>query len=127
MAFLDNLSKKIGDVAEAATDKAKELAELTKLNSGISSEQRQIDALYMEIGKIMFVKEKTNPDSDVAEQCGKIIESEKTIAELTAKISSIKAGGQTAAPAGTGRKFCSSCGAEIPEGSKFCQSCGTST
>jgi predicted nucleic acid-binding Zn-ribbon protein len=126
MAFLDNLSKKIGDVAEAATDKAKELAELTKLSSSVSSEQKQIESLYTEIGKIMFEKEKENPESVIASQCRDIIDSQKTIDELNAKINAIKSGGQPSAgaAAGPGRKFCPNCGAEI-SGGKFCQSCGT--
>ena len=123
MAFLNNLGKKIGDAAEAASDKAKELAEITKLNSSISSEQKKIEALYAEIGKIIFESEKGNPESAVAGQCDAIIAGQNTIEELTEKVNSIKGGGQ--ASAGTGKKFCGNCGAEISETMKFCGSCGS--
>ncbi len=37
MAFLDELAKKIGDVADLAVDKAKDLTEVGRLNMAISS------------------------------------------------------------------------------------------
>ncbi|MDD3169230.1 MAG: hypothetical protein PHC91_07205 [Eubacteriales bacterium] len=93
MAFLENLGKKIGSVAETAADKASEFAETTKLNSSISSEQKQIDARFIEIGKVIFDKEKDDPNSLVADQCRKIMIGQNNIAELQAKIERIKGGG----------------------------------
>jgi chaperonin cofactor prefoldin len=92
MAFFENLSKKVGSVAESAADKASEFAETTKLNSSISSEKKQIEALFIEIGKQIFEKEKDNPDSPLAELIGKIVSSQNTIAELQSKIDRIKGG-----------------------------------
>lgn len=92
MAFLENLGKKIGSVAETAADKANEFAETAKLNSSISSEQKQIDALFIEIGKLIFEREKDDPNSLVADQCRKILMSQNNIAELQGKIERIKGG-----------------------------------
>ncbi|WP_019227928.1 hypothetical protein [Sedimentibacter sp. B4] len=90
MAFLDKIGKKIGDVAGSATDMAKDFAETTKLNSEISAEEKQINQLFMEIGKFIFESEKDNPDSAVAELIGKIKLSQQTIEELKRKIEEIK-------------------------------------
>ncbi|KAF5029755.1 hypothetical protein SDC9_78495 [bioreactor metagenome] len=90
MAFLDKIGKKIGDVAGSATDMAKDFAETTKLNSEISAEEKQINQLFMEIGKFIFESEKENPDSAVAELIGKIKLSQQTIEELKRKIEEIK-------------------------------------
>ncbi len=127
MAFLENLGKKIGNVAGTAADMASDFAETNKLNSSISTEQRQLDALFIEIGKLVFDREKEDPDSLFADQCKRILTGQSNIAELQAKIESIKGGnGQPAEKAAQADvNHCSNCGAAIPENGKFCQSCGT--
>ncbi|MDF2616488.1 MAG: hypothetical protein K0Q47_1143 [Sedimentibacter sp.] len=90
MAFLDKIGKKIGDVAGSATDMAKDFAETTKLNSEISAEEKQINQLFLEIGKFIFENEKENPDSVVADLIGKIKFSQQSIEELKRKIEEIK-------------------------------------
>ncbi len=90
MAFFNELGKKIGNVAETATDKAKEIAEVTKLNSTISSEEKQIKQYYREIGQFIFERDKENPDSPVSELCQKILASQQNIEDLKQKISEIK-------------------------------------
>ena len=149
MAFFNDLGKKIGGAAEvaaekakvaagAAADKAKEIAEVTKLNNEISAEQKQIEKLYLEIGKIIFESDKNDQNSLVAEQCQKILACEKNVAELNIKIQHLKAGDQQTVNAepvqesqdvsvsqeAAKKKFCSNCGAELPAEGKFCQSCG---
>jgi len=90
MAFFNDIGKKIGSAAGATAAKAKDLAEVTKLNSQISDQEKQIDKLYLEIGKQIFELEKENPESPVNELCGKIIAAQKTIAEIKQKIEEIK-------------------------------------
>jgi conjugal transfer/entry exclusion protein len=90
MAFLNKIGKAIGDAAGTATEKAKDFAETTKLNNAISAEEKQINQLFMEIGKQVFMEEKNNPDSPFAEIIGKIAESFKKIEELKNKIQEIK-------------------------------------
>ena len=72
MAFFDELAKKIGDVADMAVDKAKDLTEVGRLNMAISSEEKQVQGLYAEIGKAIFEQDKENAQSPYAEQCVKI-------------------------------------------------------
>ena len=90
MAFFDKIGKKIGDATESAVDKAKDLAEVTKLNSAVSSEEKQIKQYYLEIGKIFFELDKENPDSPAAELCSKILVSQQRIEELKQRIQDIK-------------------------------------
>ena len=127
MAFLDNLGKKIGSAAEMAADKAKDLSEIAKLNVRITSEQNQIDAQYIEIGKLVFDTYKDDPGSPVAEQCRKIVAGQSAIAECKSQIERIK--GESAQPAGAGpqsrARYCPNCGAAIPDNCRFCPSCGT--
>lgn len=129
MAFFEKLGKKIGDAAEAAGDKAKDFAEITKLNNSISAEKKEIDRLIVELGKWAFEAEKSNPESPVAIQCSKILESKKNIESFQEKIEEIKSGPDLEAPVPEVENLeivtCKNCGAIVPEGSKFCPECGT--
>lgn len=90
MAFLDKLGKTIGNVADSASEKAKDFAETTKLNSAISAEEKSINQCFLEIGKFIYEQEKDNLDSSVSELCIKISDSMKNIEELKQKIIDIK-------------------------------------
>lgn len=90
MAFLDKLGKKISEVADTASDKAKDFAETTKLNQAISAEEKQITQYFLDLGKFIFENEKDNPESPVAEMCSKILDSQSEIEELKRKITEIK-------------------------------------
>ncbi|HPZ59310.1 MAG TPA: hypothetical protein PK645_02025 [Bacillota bacterium] len=90
MSFLKDLGGKIGEVASDAAEKAKELAEVTKLKSEISGENRKTQQAYIELGKIYYEKVKDEEDGPEAEYCQAIKASQETIAQLEAKIDSIK-------------------------------------
>lgn len=143
MAFLKNLGDKIGSAASSAAEKAKKMAEISKLNSAIGTEEKHINQAYFEIGKQTFELDKDNPASPVAELCQKILLSQQTIEELKQKIVHLKteetppalekeekpaveetvaSPAQTSAP-GT-RKFCSKCGTANNATSRFCSGCG---
>lgn len=90
MAFLNNLGKKIGSAAEATASKAKEVAEVTKLNAKISDEEKQIEKFYTEIGKIIYQQDKENPQSPVADLCAKILLAQENIQQLRQRVEEIK-------------------------------------
>ena len=90
MAFLNKIGKAIGDAAESATEKAKDFAETTKLNNLISTEEKQINQSFLEIGKQLFAQERNNPDSPFAEAFGNITASYEKIEVLKQKIAEIK-------------------------------------
>lgn len=90
MAFLNKIGKAIGNAAGTASEKAKDFAETTKLNNAISSEEKQINQYFLEIGKYVFEQERNNPESPVAEINDKIIASLRNIEELKRKIEEVK-------------------------------------
>ena len=90
MAFLNKIGKAIGDAAGTASEKAKDFAETTKLNSAISTEEKQINQYFLEIGKYVFEEDRNNPESPYAKIFSKITDSLKNIEELKRKIQEIK-------------------------------------
>lgn len=56
MAFFDDFGKKAKDLAYAGASKAKDAAEVAKVNVEIAGEQRELDKQYRAIGQ-WFVKE----------------------------------------------------------------------
>ena len=119
MAFFDDLSKKVKDVAAVATDKAKDAAELTKINVAIAGEQRTIDKNYRAIGE-WYVNEYEGEIPDAIREIVEAVAASKAkIAELEAsKPVKEEAPAAEAVPA----KTCPICGAEAS--SKFCPQCG---
>lgn len=90
MAFFNDLGKKLGEVAGETADKAKDLAETTKLKTEISSLQRKLQATYAELGQAYYNQEKENAGSPVMDLCNKISETESMINDLEIKIEEIK-------------------------------------
>ncbi|HWP80490.1 MAG TPA: zinc ribbon domain-containing protein [Candidatus Acidoferrum sp.] len=131
MSLFNELGKKLGGAAEVAADKAKDLAEITKLTYEISAAEKRIEDDYAEIGKIVFPLEKDNPDSPVAALCQKIVLTMQAVDSLNARIAQIKSEGpQTTSPNPapnpvTGKRYCPACGQEVTGDGKFCQNCGT--
>lgn len=121
MAFFDDLSRKVKDVASVATEKTKDGVELAKINMAIAGEQREMEKSYRAIGE-WFVSEYTGeiPDA-VKEQVEAVNTSKAKIAELEA---SKPRKDEAAAPAEAqpAVKTCPICGAESD--SKFCPQCG---
>lgn len=90
MGFFEDLGKKIGSATDTAADKARKLAETSKLKSAISVEERKIDLMYTEIGQKFFEQDKDNPESPAADLCEKIKNGLKEIAQYQAEIEAIK-------------------------------------
>ncbi len=131
MTFLKNLGDKLGSAAGTAAEKAKKMADISKLNSTISSEEKQISQAYVDIGKQIFELEKDNPESPAAELCQKILAAQQAIEELKQRIEDLKSDEKPVVTpldkqpsAVADRKFCGNCGAANSASSKFCNSCG---
>ncbi len=113
MGFLDDFGKKLSSAGQEAIAKTKDLADIAKLNSGISEEENKIKAAFLEIGKLYF---EFHPDDyegcfesyfvNVKESKGKIEDYEKQIAEIK------------------GVRKCPNCGMEVPKTAAFCAACG---
>ena len=129
MAFFDELSKKVKDVAAVAADtakdaadKAKDAAEVAKINVAIAGEQREMDKTFRAIGE-WFVNEY---EGEIPETIRELVEA---VAASKAKIADLEASKprkeEEPAPAAEPQpamKACPICGAESD--SKFCPQCG---
>lgn len=113
MAFFDELGKKVSQAGQAAVEKTKEMAAVSKINSSISDEERKINNNYLEIGKLYFATHEANAEPDFAAMVAAIRESNDKIAEYRKQIMEVK-----------GVVICEKCGAEIAGGAAFCASCG---
>lgn len=119
MAFsFDELTKKAKDMAAVAADKAKDAAELAKVNVAIAGEQREMDKNYRTIGE-WFVSEYEGEIPDAVRDVVEAVNASK------AKIAELEASKPVREePVGTpeGEKACPICGAVSD--SKFCPHCG---
>lgn len=120
MAFFDDLSRKAKDVASVASEKAKDMTELAKINMAIAGEQREMDKNYRTIGE-WFVSEYSGEIPDAVKD---LVEAVKTSKEKIADLEASKPKKDEApeeAPK-TSMKKCPICGAVSD--SKFCPQCG---
>ena len=117
MAFFNDLTKKAKDMASVAADKAKDAAEIAKINMAIAGEQREIDKNYRAIGEWYMNEYEGEIPDGVRHLVEAVSASKAKIAELEA--AKEKEEVVEAAPAG---KKCPICGAESD--SKFCPQCG---
>lgn len=113
MAFFDNLGKKISQAGQTAVQKTKEMADIAKLNSSISDEEKKINDSYREIGKLYVSLHDADHEVDFAELIANIHDAEGKIAEYQQQIKDIK-----------GVVRCEKCGAEVSNNAAFCSSCG---
>ena len=119
MASFSEFTQKAKDVAAVAADKAKDVAEYTKLAVAISGEQREISKNYRAIGE-WFVNEYADEIPDgVRDLVLAVAESKAKIAELEAAKAAIKIEKFTLC---AGEKACPVCGGMSD--SKFCPRCG---
>ena len=113
MAFFDDVGKRLSTTGQNAVNKAKEVAEVAKINSMISDEENKINTNYYQIGKLYVTKHANNYENDFATLINEILHAQKKISEFKEQIQTIK-----------GIVKCEKCGAEVSINSAFCNSCG---
>lgn len=120
LEFLNDLGKKAQAVASVAADKAKDAAELAKINVAIASEQREMDKSYRTIGEWYVSEYSGEIPAAVKDLVDAVMASKAKIAELEAS----KPVHEEAEPAQaqSASKTCPICGAVSD--SKFCPHCG---
>lgn len=106
MAFFDDFGRK-------TLQKTQEIAEITKLNSMISDEERRINQLYYQIGKQYAALHRNDCEDVFYTSVMAIAGAETKIAEYKARVQEIK-----------GVQRCEKCGAEVPRGAAYCNACG---
>lgn len=113
MAFFEKLGKTVSEASQKTLAKTKELADTSKLNSMISEEEKTINNLYFQIGKLYVSLHSSDFEEEFSEMVNNVIDSENKIAEYKKQIQEIK-----------GIQRCEKCGAEVAKEAAFCSSCG---
>lgn len=113
MAFLDGIGKKLSQTGQDVMKKTRNFADSTKLTGMIADEERNINALYPQIGKAYYDLHKNDPEYALSELVAAVNDAFARIEQLKDQIAAIN-GGQK----------CPRCGANVPEGGMFCNSCG---
>ena len=103
MAFLDDIMQKTKDTTESM-----------KLSTAIASEEKRIQALYLEIGKKYFELHADSYESALEEEVLCIKEANTKIEAYNEQIKRLK-----------GIVRCAVCGGDVPYGAPFCSSCGS--
>ena len=114
MAFFDEIGKKLSHTGQMAVQKTKEMADIAKLNSSLSDEEKKINNAYYQIGQLYFDLHSEDFEPDFEVFITQLKESQNNVENLKKQIQDIK-----------GVKRCTTCGAEIPNNSTFCSSCGS--
>ena len=131
MALLD----KIGEFAKIAANKTEEITktigekaeaalEIQKLTSLVGKEESKIESTYKKMGKMVWEKSQNCdclPD-EFKEECEAIKASLAAIDDLKFKIANIKA---TAFNGDEPKTICPNCGAAVGISAKFCSECGS--
>ena len=107
--FTDKVSEKGAE----AVQKAKDMAEISSLNSQIKNEKDAIKLAYQTIGETIFEEQKDIEGGRFDEQVQAVKRKLAKIAELEKSITAIK-----------GTKVCKACGEEIGALADFCPKCG---
>jgi predicted RNA-binding Zn-ribbon protein involved in translation (DUF1610 family) len=114
MDNFESLKQKFTDTAKFLVKKSNDLAEITKININISTEEDKIKKVYYEIGKAIYKSYRSNEsDEKYKSECEKIRLYEKNIEEMKKKIRDIKS-----------IKVCDTCGSELEDEMGFCFKCG---
>ena len=114
MAFFDELGKKISQTSQGVVQKTKDTAEVIKLNGMISDEEKRINNLYTQIGKIYFELHSDSCEESFESMVASIKEAKSKIEQYSEQVKKLK-----------GIVRCPNCGGDVQYGSPFCSSCGT--
>ena len=114
MSFFDNIGSKASAAGQAAAEKARNFAEVTRLGGVVSDHEKRISRLYFEIGQSYYERHKDDPEAEELERIAEITDTNEKIAVCRNQIKTLK-----------GVEKCPNCGADVQNGSQFCNNCGT--
>ena len=104
----------LNHTGKAVSEKTKQGTDIVKANLKITTEERELNDLFLEIGKLYYKNNSENPCCDqMKELFEKVSEKEAAVEELKSKIRALK-----------GVTVCQNCGAEVDEENAFCGKCG---
>ncbi len=114
MAFWDDFGKRAGDTARSFAQRAKEVAETTKLNGQIAVKKTEEERLYAQIGKAYCqARAQGRDDGALEELCAQIDALQEEIAAIQTQIDKTRQ-----------VRRCKECGEVCPNNARFCAACG---
>lgn len=113
MSFFDELGKKISDAGQETTTRAKNFAEINKINGLIGSAEKQIINLYTAIGEAYYQRHCNDEMPEEKEKIQQITFDFQQIEQYREQIRIIK-----------GVDKCPNCGIEVSNTAAFCNACG---
>lgn len=113
MALFDTMKNKISAAGQTTVQKAKDITEITKLNSTISGAEEKVRELYTTMGYEVYRAYYENPLPEVAGLIAEITQLHEKIEECKAQIDAINA-----------VKTCPQCGSKVSKEMAFCGTCG---
>ena len=113
--FFDGLGEAITKTARELGGRAETLYETQKMKNRISGEERQIQKIMAEIGKIIYRRYLDGPPLEDSQKmlCEQIDQRMEKIARYKESLAGVK-----------GRKICPSCGSSVDGSASFCPHCG---
>lgn len=114
MAFFEQLGKRLTDAGQNVAQQTQNLADVTRLNSAISENEKKISQLFLVIGQSYYEKHKNDSGAEELEKIAEVNTLYFEIAANREKIKQIK-----------GVVKCENCGADVPLNASFCNACGT--
>ena len=109
----ESISNKVKQLSKTTVDEVQKLNEIRQLKSKVSDAQKQIDKIYLEIGKKIYDQYKEAPMAGMESEIVSITEKFDEIEDLKQQICDVK-----------GVVPCPCCGAEVGAKEKFCSNCG---
>lgn len=113
MDFFNKAKEKITKTSSDVAKKAKDMTEIAKLNSQISSNEATIKATYSEIGQYVYENLKEDAPEEIAAKMAVIDNAIAEIEKIKKEILKVK-----------GSQKCEQCGSEVAANVAFCPSCG---
>lgn len=113
MAFFENLGGTLAAKGKDVAEKAKEIAEINRLNGQIHTQEHMEEKIYIELGKAVSGHREDLGSMNVSAQLAELDSVQAEIARLREELLRVK-----------GIRRCAGCGAQISEDAAFCPSCG---
>lgn len=114
MGIFDGFGKKISDVGQNAMQGAQKMADIARINSMITEEERKMNNTYYQIGKLYVSMFGNECSEEFIGMINTVIDCEQKIQEYRKQVQEMK-----------GVRRCPNCGAEVANDVSFCSSCGT--
>ena len=112
-AFFEGIGRKFSQTGQDAVKKTKDLAEISRINSQMTEEEKKLNKLYMKLGQLYYQMNKETADAvylDIFQAIGGCLQ---TMDRYQVMVDEIR-----------GIKKCSRCQTEVALSSMFCPTCG---